>query len=77
MSGFTGYVKGSVLADLYNLHFLKDSVIVEGMISGNLFKHKENIKAGLDLSEIKITTPGDSATIHKITASLNSDSLAD
>jgi hypothetical protein len=74
-SGIAAYAKGTILADLYDLRFLKDSIIVKGTISADILKNRDNFKTVLDLSEIKIATPHDSATIHKITASLKSDSL--
>jgi hypothetical protein len=66
---------GKVLADLYNLHFIKDSVILESLITADIRKHAEETDAGLMLSEIKIATPHDSVAIHKIVSSLKSDSL--
>jgi hypothetical protein len=69
-------VKGKIAANLCNLHLLKDSVIVEGLLSSDLNKYRDEIDAGLFLSEVKIATPRDSVTIHKISASLKSDSLS-
>ena len=74
-SGLSINIDGKILADLYNLHFLKDSVIVEATLSGDLIKNHEETSANLFLSDMGITSPHDSVTIHKISTSFKSDSL--
>jgi translocation and assembly module TamB len=71
----SGSMKGNFEANLYKLHFLKDTIIIGGMVSADLRKGKNDIMAELSLGEIKITTPGTNLTIHKISGSLRSDSL--
>ena len=65
---------GKIEADLYNLHLYNDSLIVKGMVTADLSKYLDDIEADLFLSEMSINSPHDSITIHKITASLKSDS---
>ncbi len=74
-SEFTGSLKGNLKANLLNLHFLKDSVIIGGILSADLRKGRNDIIADLSFAAMKITTPGDSLTINNISASLSSDSL--
>ena len=73
----SGSANGNIDADLYNLHLYNDSLIVKGMLSADFRKNLNDIDAGFSFSsEIEITSPHDSVTIHKITASLKSDSLS-
>ena len=74
-SELSGSASGTIDADLYSLHLFNDSVTVKGMISADFRKNLSDIDAGFKLSEIKITSPRDSVTIHNITASLKSDTL--
>lgn len=75
-SGLSVNFEGKILADLYNLHYFSDSVIVESSLSGDLMTKHEEMSANLNLSEIEITSPRDSVIFHKISASFKSDSLA-
>jgi translocation and assembly module TamB len=66
---------GKIVADLYKLHLYKDSLFIEGNMSGDLMKNHEEMSADLSLSEIGIASPDDSVKIHTITSSFESDSL--
>jgi translocation and assembly module TamB len=74
-SGLRISVDGKILADLYNLHFFRDSVIVEGTLSGDLMTNHKEMSANLILTEMGISSPQDSVTIQKISTSFKSDSL--
>ncbi len=75
-SDLSGKASGNVDADLFSLHLFKDSVTVKGVLSAEFRKHLDEVDGGFNLSEIKIASPHDSATIHNIAASLKSDTLS-
>jgi hypothetical protein len=69
-------VNGNFRANLFDLHFLKDSLITEGILSADFSKKQNNFDANALLSAIKITTPREIISLEKIGASLDSDSLS-
>ena len=66
---------GTFNAKLNELHMFGDTLDVEGKISSNLKKKGGELESSINVSDIKLTTPGDIAKIKEITASLISDSL--
>jgi hypothetical protein len=74
-SQISGKAEGSFLADLYNLHFYKDTIVAEGKLSVNLNVNRDKIDGDAILSGIKLTTPEKIARINNFATSLKSDTL--
>jgi hypothetical protein len=75
-SGMSLTAGGKFFANLNSIHLMKDTVIVEGILSSDLKTHPDSLRARLNLTALKIASPADSVTIQNLFASLESDSLS-
>ncbi len=64
---------GSFLAGLNDLHLLKDTLLAEGKMKADFSKNRDQIKADILMSGMKLTTPRDTAVIRQIRTTFASD----
>jgi autotransporter translocation and assembly factor TamB len=66
---------GSFVAQLNNLHLLKDTLAIEGKFKAGFLKEHNNIKSDLTIQDLKLTVPRHYSILPETTASFSSDSL--
>jgi len=74
-STFSAKASGSLLAQLDQLHFIKDTLSIESRISMDFEHSREAIKADLHMEEITLITPWEQSELAQFTTSFSTDSI--